>query len=257
MSDEYSALDRPDILSFVFYPRRDFTRTPSGAHDHFIPVEEGVSVSCRFYVNSAGSPSVLYFHGNGEVVSDYDHIAPMYTRLGLNLFVADYRGYGASQGRPTLSNTVSDACAVFSGLQGVIRREHYCDAVFVMGRSLGSISAVEIAYHHQAEIRGLIIESGFAAFISLLTHLGLSPDSHRIHDSEFPNLAKMRTIASPTLIMHGENDGLIPASEAEALFRGSAAADKRLLIIPGAGHNDIMWTGRTMYFRALGDFATA
>lgn len=257
MSDEYSALDRPDILSFVFYPRRDFTRTPPEARDHFITVEEDVSVSCRYYVNSGESPSVLYFHGNGEVVNDYDHVAPMYNELGLNLFVADYRGYGASQGRPTLRNTVSDACSVLNGLQDIIRRERYCDAVFVMGRSLGSMSAIEIACRHQEEIRGLIIESGFAAFVSLLAHLGLSPDSLGIHDSEFPNLAKMRTIGSPTLIMHGENDGIIPASEAQELFRTSAAVDKRLLVIPGAGHNDIMWTGRTMYFRAIKEFTTA
>jgi uncharacterized protein len=131
---DYSALDRPEILSFVFYPRKDVTAPPSGASDHFVPVEEGVSVACRFYVCSAEAPSLLYFHGNGEVVSDYDHIAPLYNQLGLNLFVADYRGYGASQGQPTLGNTVSDALIVFQALVDILDNRDYRRDVFVMGR---------------------------------------------------------------------------------------------------------------------------
>lgn len=254
---DYSALDRPEILAFVFYPRKDNTRTPSGASDHFIAVEKDVSVSCRFYIHSQGSASILYFHGNGEVVSDYDYIAPSYNQLGLNLFVADYRGYGAGQGQPTLSNTVSDASIILKAFDDILHRGQYCSDVFVMGRSLGSISAVEIAYRCQEKIKGLILESGFAGFINLLLHLGLPAGSLGMEDPEFPNLAKMRTIAVPTLIIHGERDQIIPASEGEALFRSSAASDKRLVLIPGADHNDIMWTGREMYFQAIREFVSA
>ena len=84
---DYSALDTPEILSFIFYPRGDYTRTPTNASDHSIPVDNDASISCRFYTHSQGSPSIIYFHGNGEVVSDYDYIAPMYSELGINLFV--------------------------------------------------------------------------------------------------------------------------------------------------------------------------
>ncbi|MBE9515098.1 MAG: alpha/beta hydrolase [Chloroflexi bacterium] len=125
-----------------------------------------------------------------------------------------------------------------------------------MGRSLGSISAVEIAYRYQEKIKGLILESGFAAFISLLLHLGLPAGSLGMPDPEFPNVAKMRTIAVPTLVIHGECDQIIPASEAEAVFRSAAASDKKLVLIPGADHNDIMWTGREMYFQAIGEFVS-
>jgi len=254
---DYSALDRPEILAFVFYPRNDFTGTPPGAHDYRISVDEDVSISCRLHVFEADSPSVLYFHGNGEVVSDYDDIAPMYAGTGLNLFVADYRGYGASQGRPTLSNTIADAGVVFEAFAGILQREGYCTDIFVMGRSLGSLSAVEVAYRHQDRVKGLIIESGFAAFSSLLSHLGIPPGVVGVDDPEAPNLAGVRAIEVPTLVIHGEHDQLIPVSEGEALFRGSAAADKKLLIITGADHNDIMWTGREEYFRAIREFTSA
>lgn len=252
----FSALDRPEILNFVFYPRDSFNPAPSGAYDYSVEVDDNVVVSCRLYVQASDAPTVLYFHGNGEVVCDYDDIAPMYREVGLNLFVADYRGYGASQGSPTLSNTVEDAPVIFRSLWDILRREGYRGDVLVMGRSLGSLSAVEVAYRHQDMVKGLVIESGFAAFASLLSHLGIAAGSFGISDPEFPNLARIRSIEVPTLVIHGELDGIIPASEGEMLYRGSAARDKRLLVIPGADHNDIMLVGREAYFRAFSEFTS-
>ena len=107
----YSILDRPEVLQFIFYPRKDVSKSPPNSTDCSVPVGEGTSIGCRFYVHSHESPSILLFHGNGEVVSDYDGIAPIYHHTGLNLFVADYRGYGASGGTPTFTNMVSDAHA--------------------------------------------------------------------------------------------------------------------------------------------------
>lgn len=254
---DYSALDRPEILSFVFYPRRDFSKAPPTASDHLIPVDKDVSISCRFYTHGQSSPSIIYFHGNGEVVSDYDDIAPMYNELGINLFVADYRGYGASQGRPTFSNTVSDAPIIFKAFVNILDDSRYTGDVFVMGRSLGSVSAIEIAHRHQEEMKGLIIESGFASVVNLLSMLGFPFEALGIEDAGFPNLAKIRAITVPTLIIHGEYDSLIPPAEGEALFHNVAAEDKRLVIIPRASHNDIMWVGRERYFQSIKEFVFA
>jgi hypothetical protein len=98
MREEFKILDRPEILQFIFYPRRDFSPHPRvpNAVNHLIPVDEGISISCRFYFDDETSPNILFFHGNGEIASDYDDIAPLYTQLGINFFVADYRGYGLS-----------------------------------------------------------------------------------------------------------------------------------------------------------------
>src|SRR4030042_2559443 len=121
----YSALDRPEILQFIFYPRRDFTKTPTNAIDYFIPVDKDVSISCRFYTHSRSAPSIMYFHGNGEVVSDYDSIAPLYDKLGINLFVVDYRGYGASGGTPSFSSMIADAPILFGGLTHILLKNSY------------------------------------------------------------------------------------------------------------------------------------
>jgi len=255
--DDYSALDRPELLQFVFYPRKDFTTPPSNATDHLIAVDEDVSISCRFHMHDRSSPSVLFFHGNGEVVSDYDYIAPIYNQLGVNLFVADYRGYGASGGRPTFSSMVADSHRVFEYFIAVLLKGGYSGKTFVMGRSLGSVSAIELASRYEDKINGLVIESGFASTVRLMTRLGFPRDVLGIKDFGFPNLSKIRTITLPTLIIHAECDSLIPFEEAKDLFENAAAKSKRLVVIPGADHNDIMMTDTQAYFGAIEEFIFA
>ncbi len=254
---DYSALDRPELLQFVFYPRKDFTVPPPNSTDHLIPVEKDVSISCRFYVHHRDAPSVLYFHGNGEVVSDHDYIAPLYNRLGVNLFVADYRGSGASGGTPTFSNMVADAYHIFKGFWEILQEGGYGGRVFLMGRSLGSVSAIELASHYGEKIKGLILESGFASTVRLMTRLGFPKEFLGIKDAEFPNLAKIRAITLPTLIIHAEFDSLIPLTEARDLFENVATKEKRLVIIPGADHNDLMVLGIEPYFEAIEEFIFA
>ncbi len=230
------------------------TKAPPNASDHSIPVDKDVSIACRFYVHSQSSPSLIFFHGNGEVVSDYDYVAPLYNEIGINLFVADYRGYGASEGSPTFSNTIADAPTIFKAFIDILHQDYYSGNIFVMGRSLGSVSAIEIAYRYQKQIQGLIIESGFATIINLLSHLGFPAQLLDVEDADFPNLAKIRTITLPTLIMHGEHDTLIPPGEGKSLFHNAATKDKHLVIIPKADHNDIMLVGMERYLQAIKEF---
>ncbi len=252
----YSLLDRPEILQFAFYPRQEVQKGPPNSTDHFVPVENGISVACRFYVHSHGSPSVLFFHGNGEVVSDYDVIASFYTEIGINLFVAGYRGYGASGGTPTFTSMVTDAHGIFEAFLDVLRSRNHTGDVFLMGRSLGSIPVVELAHSHQEQVEGLIIESGCASLLRLLKHLGFPAERLGIDDVSFPNAAKMRSITLPTLILHGEYDNIIPVTEARDLFENSAAETKRLVIIHQADHNNIMLVGMKRYFAEIAEFVS-
>jgi len=249
--EAYGLLDRPEILQFVFYPRSDSSQAPPGATDHVIAVDDGAAVGCRFYTHNPGSPTILFFHGNGEVASDYDTIAPLYHQLGINLFVADYRGYGSSSGIPSFTAMVGDTHHIFPAFLDILNQAHYTGDVFVMGRSLGSISAIELASVYPDHIKGLIIESGFASIIRLLTHLGLFTEFLELHNTAFPNAVKMRSVTLPTLILHGEHDTLIPTVEAHDLYNNAAASQKRLVIIDGANHNDIMMVGAERYFREI------
>lgn len=255
--DEYTALDKPELVRFIFYPRQWHTRPPKNASDYVVPVGHDVSITCRFYVKDAALPTVLYFHGNGEVVADQDYVAPLYNDRGINLFAADYRGYGASTGSPSFSTMVEDAHLIFDAFLGVLSDGGFKGQVFVMGRSLGSLSAIELAASYPDQISGLILESGFGSTIRLMSRLGFTREFLGISDPGFPNLTRIRSITMPTLVIHGENDTLIPLEEGKDLYESSGAQSKRLLVIPGGDHNTLLMEGMAEYFKAIEDFVTA
>jgi alpha-beta hydrolase superfamily lysophospholipase len=257
---ELEALDRPEILQFIFYPRRDFLEK-SAANNVIagsIPVEEDVSISYGFYVGEKNNPNILFFHGNGEIASDYEPIGSIYNQIGLNLFVADYRGYGSSGGKPTLSNMIKDAHPIFEGFKRVLKDGGFSGNLFIMGRSLGSASAIELAYHSRSQLNGLIIESGFANLFNLFKYLGFPLESLGVDLPGTPSSLKLiQKISLPTLIIHGEYDQIVPVEEGKALYESIAAKDKHLVMIRGVDHNTIMSGGMQQYLKALHDFITA
>ena len=243
-------LDRPEILQVVFYPRQDWTPPPAGARDYVVDVEPGTQVSCRYYPAPARGPCILYFHGNGEVACEHDSIAPLYNRLGIGLFVADFRGYGRSDGTPSFASMAADAHSIFKFFLDITRSSD--SSAFVMGRSLGSHSALELASQEPDQISGLIVESGASRVARMASRFGVSPE--RIDKLADALSARIRAIELPALIIHGELDSLIPVSAGMELHEEIGSEDKRLVIIPGAEHNDIMFVGTEQYFSAIEDF---
>lgn len=252
----YAVLDRPEILQFVFFPRREWTPTPPGARDFLIPVETGVNISARFYPASNSTTSILYFHGNGEVACDYDWFAPEYNRLGLGLFVADYRGYGRSNGKPTIASMIADSLKVFDFFFDTVSQPRDSKK-FVMGRSLGSMSALTIASRRTNEIAGLVIESGFPAITRILSHLGFPSYDNMTLEIERASFSLVASVSLPALIIHGAEDMLIPYEEGLLLHNTLRSPVKRMVTIPNAGHNDILLVGKETYHAAIRDFITA
>ena len=250
----YAAIDQSPLVDLLFYPRRDFTPPPQGTSDLFCPVDEGVSIHIRSYPHKPAGPWILFFHGNGEVVSDYDDIAPFYGQIGVNLAVADYRGYGASGGRPTFTHLVHDAHLLLEGLRKELSPKGLSEGLWIMGRSMGSISALELGYHHGDQIKGLIIESGFASVTGLIRHLGLPSRGIDLEPIENEHRARIRKIFLPSLILHGEFDHLVPLQEAKDLLTHLGTAKKELVIIPEADHNNVMFSNTGQYFGAIQRF---
>ena len=249
--------DRPDILYRLFFPRREVAADTDKAVNHYVEVADGVSICCRFFPVRNDAPNIIYFHGNGEIAADYDHVAPVYAQYGLNLFVADYRGYGGSGGSPTCTAMVKDAHPVFHYFRNHLKEAGYTGDLFAMGRSLGSAPAIELAWHYQDILKGLIIESGFASARNQIGRLGVE---HLFDDIEEPvgfgNDLKIRDVRIPTLIIHGEWDEIIPATEGRQLYELSGAREKSSLFIPRVGHNDIMYYGMEQYMDAVRSFVS-
>ena len=251
-------LDRPDILAVAFHPRREQPSRPSGYEALAIPVAGGVTIGGRFYAVGTNAPTILFFHGNGEIVADYHGIAPIYRSLGLNFMPVDYRGYGLSSGAPAVTSMLADARQIGAFAKRWLLERGYAGRFIVMGRSLGSASALEIASTSPREVDGLIVDSGFAHFVPLLERLGASVPAHAdADDKAVGQLAKMRAYRGPTLIIHGTRDCIIPVSDAEDLYRAASGTGRRLLRIEGAGHNDLLAVGPREFFEAVSGLAHA
>ncbi len=239
---------------YIFYPREDFTPCPEKAFDVLSPVEDRVSIHSRFYNGDEHWPWILFFHGNGEVVSDYDEIAPLYHRRGINLVVSDYRGYGGSNGVPTLTDLVRDAHVLLREVKKELSKRGLRSDLSIMGRSLGSISALELAYRYPDAARGLIIESGFPSVVRIIRHLGIPVSGVNLEKIDQECVEMIHKISVPALIIHGQRDTLVPLKEAKDIFNHLGTDRKELLIIPSANHNDIMPVGFQKYFDAIQRF---
>lgn len=261
MSADFSNLDRPEILMVLFHPRRDFgfpadspplTAGIPRVQDLLVPVAADVAVGARFHLGGPAHANILFFHGNGEIAADYDDIGPIYNRIGANFLAADYRGYGRSNGKPTVAAMMQDCHTIFLFVAGWLERNGFNGPLILMGRSLGSASAIELAAAYPDRLSGVIIESGFAYAAPLLRLLGASPDRIGFREeAAFRHIEKIGRLRKPVLIIHAEFDHIIPFSDGQALYDACPSPAKTLLKIPGANHNDILAHAPDDYFSSI------
>lgn len=249
-------LDQPEIAARLFHPRRDPAPADT-THDAAATAPDGTKLAVRLHLVDPARPTLLLFHGNGEVASDYDDLAPLLSaRAGINLAVGEFRGYGKSEGAPRASTLAGDAEAVLTFVRKRLAASGHAPRLIVMGRSLGSACALSLAAARPGDIDALVVESGFADTLPLLRTLGVSPEKYGLTEADgFGNLENAMRFSKPTLFIHGAKDDLIPPSEAKRLLAASPAADKRLLLVAGAGHNDLFAVGLDEYLRALSTLA--
>lgn len=250
----YDLIDQAGLGSLLFYPRPDRSHAPNGAIDLSFEVDAGVRLGVRFYPFDRTWPTILYFHGNGEVAGDHDGIAPFYGQIGVNLLVCEFRGYGRSNGEPTFATLVADGGAAVVSFHDFLDANGFAGARFVMGRSLGANPALEIAANHATGFQGFILESGAGNIRRLAARAGLDVSDGAGLTLIEAHEAKIRSIRVPGLLLHGDQDELIPVSTAAELYEMLEGTERDLVVIPGAGHNDILWVGHALYFAAIKTF---
>jgi pimeloyl-ACP methyl ester carboxylesterase len=237
-SYDYSKLDQPGVLQTIFHPRQETPPAPPphNAVDVDIAVDEGIQVHARFHLASNEDPNILFFHGNGEIVSDYDEIGPYYNS-------------------PTVTSMLGDAHIVLDTAKKWLAKAEHTGPLLIMGRSLGAAAAIELASSHSDDIAGLIIESGFATSLPLLIKLGVDIAGLGITENDgFRNVRKITTFTKPTLIIHGQYDEIIPVNSAAILQAESPARSKELQVVPGATHNTLIAQAGEMYFSVIKQF---
>jgi hypothetical protein len=243
------ALLLPSCTSLFFQPMRQHVRTPDQIglawHDVWFEADDGVRLHGWFL--PAQTPSrgtILFLHGNAENVSTRIGSVAWLPVEGFNVFLIDYRGYGLSEGVPTLDGLHRDveaAIAKVFTLGGVDK-----ERVAIFGQSLGgSVAITALARSPDKEkIRALIVEGAFAGYRRITREvLGRAwltwplqwPLSFAV-DDEYRPIERIAQISpTPVLIIQGEEDAIIPATHAEALYK-AAGEPKALWLVPGAGH---------------------
>src|SRR5271157_1715121 len=140
---DYSSFDSPMISASLFYPRPEWGAAADDetVESILIPVEKDVVVGARLHMAGVEAATIIFFHGNGEIVADYDDLGIVYTDMGINFLPVDYRGYGRSTGRPTVTAVMRDCHTVFACIRTRLKEKGYSGPNIVMGRSLGSAPA--------------------------------------------------------------------------------------------------------------------
>jgi pimeloyl-ACP methyl ester carboxylesterase len=251
MPEPDTILDHPIVSSRYFYPRAVALSEP-----YWVNAADGSRLACYYQAVNPQAPTVVYFHGNGEVVADYLPDFPDWiTRAGCNVLLAEYRGYGMSTGRPVLAGMLEDVSAILRSLAVPDQQ------LVLFGRSLGTLYAVHGVSRHP-QIAGLILESGVADITErffLRVHaeeLGRSKaDVVRALQHSFDYAAKLRAFQGRTLVLHTRHDELIDVRHADMLY-AAAPEPKTLHIFEQGGHNDIFYWNRQVYMRLVEDFLT-
>jgi hypothetical protein len=236
-----SVFDSEAFTSSCFFPRVELSPPPAHADDLQIAVP-GASLHLRRHRLRERAPTVLLFHGNAEVVGDYDEAADRFAQQGLNLAVCDFRGYGASTGTPSLRTMLADAPLVLEAVGA-------SGPLIVMGRSLGSACALEL--YARPGLAGVILESGFIDLNQLVARRRL-PSPRRYTEEELATFDPRRKLArgnGPLLVIHGAQDRSISSDEAKEVFELATTPHKHLALIEGRGHNDVSYA--PAYWEAL------
>jgi hypothetical protein len=217
--------------------------------------EDGLNLNGWFVPGRKSSPdadlhTLLWFHGNaGNINRRLDNIKMIYDRVPVNVFIIDYRQYGRSEGKVSEQGTYIDARAALAYLHS--RKEINQEKIIFFGRSLGSAVAVELALKEKC--RALILETPFTSIEEMGKMLYPFLPVSLLLKTKYDSLSKIGDIKVPVLIMHGDEDKLVPIEHGRKLYE-TANEPKEFYTIPGAGHNDTHIVGGEEYFDVIKRF---
>ena len=235
----------------IFFPSRNLAAAPADfglrAEELSITAADGVSLH-GWWIQGPGDRVLIWYHGNAGNIGDRLHNARWFVdRLGVDVVLVDYRGYGRSRGTPDEDGVYLDGLAIYDA---VAARSVRADDIVLFGRSLGGAVAIETALLRPAG--ALVLESVFRSVPALAReHYWFVPSA--VIRTRMDNESKIRRVQAPTLLLHGDRDGIVPLAHGRRLFE-LAASPARLHVIEGAGHNDTYLVGGEPYAEMWGAF---
>ncbi len=202
----------------IFYPMSKLYQTPAqwdlDYEDVTLQAEDGVHLHGWYIPDQQSENVLLFFHGNAGNISHRRESIELFHRLGLNVFIIDYRGYGQSEGSPGEQGLYRDANAAWRYL--VEEKGFDPGNVIIFGRSLGGAVAAKLASGVQA--RGLILESTMSsardfarAAFKILSRLV-------VMRYDFNIAQYIQRVNYPVLVLHSPEDEIMPFHLGEKVY---------------------------------------
>jgi len=220
--------------SLIFFPDRHVRFTPADLgmafEDVRLETSDGVTLAAWWVPAPQGRGALIFSHGNAGNMGDRVGKLRLFHDLGLSVLAFDYRGYGASQGRPSEDGTAHDMDAAVAHVRD--SRGVPLDRTVFYGESLGGAVVIEAATRFPPA--ALVAESTFTSARAMARrHYPFVPPA--LVRVGYDSLSRVRRLACPTLFLHGPADTIVPFEMGEALFR-AAPEPKRFAALVG-DHN--------------------
>lgn len=236
----------------LYFPTRVTGTSPT---EHGFPYEDiWIKTSDHYNIHGWYVPvknatyTVLFLHGNTGNISDCIDSIRIFSTLGLNTFLFDYRGYGQSEGEPTENGTYLDAEAAWNYIVNELGVSP--ENIIILGRSLGAAVSSWLARKHQPGM--LIIESTFTSLPDIAAESYPLFPSRYLTRFKYPVEDNVKHIHCPTLIVHSAEDEVIGMHHGKKLFK-AANQPKSFLEISGP-HNQGFLSSGQQYIDGINHF---
>jgi fermentation-respiration switch protein FrsA (DUF1100 family) len=205
----------------IFYPTKDVDQSPTDWGMAFEEVDieaaDGIRLHGWFIPRDGANRVLLFFHGNAGNISHRGDTIHLFHRLGMNVLIIDYRGYGKSQGTPSEAGLYRDARAAWDYL--VDEKQYSKQDIIIFGRSLGGAVAADLAM--AVKPGGLILESTFSSARDMARQI-FSVITYLLHIRySFDTVDKLAHINSPVLVLHSREDEIIPHAQGIKVYEAA------------------------------------
>lgn len=219
----------------VFYPARPLFATPEDLgiafEDVYIQTEDRVRVHGWLIKAPSARSTVIFLHGNAGNIGDRLGKIDLFHRMGLNVLVIDYRGYGKSEGHPTEKGVYQDAVAAYDYL--LERKDMRGQNAVGYGASLGGAVAIDLAT--KRSLACLIVDSTFSSAADIAKRIYPFVPSFLI-GTKLDSVTKIKHVKIPKLFIHSVEDRIVPVALGRKLY-DAAPGPKEFIEIRG-DHND-------------------
>jgi pimeloyl-ACP methyl ester carboxylesterase len=233
---------------FMYFPDPTRVAPAEAGLDHVKEIEiaagNGITL-IAWHAPARDKPTILYFHGNAANAANRASRIELIREHGFGVLYLNNRGYGGSGGRPTEEDNVADAIAAYDHLIGL---GVPAARIVAYGESLGSGQAVRLAAARP--VAAVVLEAPLTSTVDVARSTYFWLPLRLLIADKYDNERNIRSVAAPVLILHGEQDGVIPVEMGQRVYR-AANEPKRIELFPQGTHDDLFDHGAWVKTRAF------